>query len=797
MFTDLRYVFRSLAKSPGFTSATILILALGIGGVTAMFSTLYAVMLQPLPYPEPAQLVLGRATYSGEINGIASGPDYLDYRDQSQSFASFDAFYGSMFEASVTGQREAQRANCLLVSPSLFSSLGVNLELGRPFARTDGEASSPAVVIVSHSFWQKQLDADPGAIGRSLVIGGAPTTIIGVAPASFRFIHDAEVWLPQRPQNLGPRRFNNWLMLGRLKPGVTLAEAQSEVDVISARLERAYPDTNTHKALLLTPLQSAFTEQYRPTFGLLCGGAAAVLLIACTNAAGLLLARATGRYGELAVRAALGASNWRVMRLLLVEALALAGLGGLVGLWGAVWLQAALLHWFEIEAVLQHQVGLSWPVLLFAIGLSLVVGLAFGLLPAWRARRPDLVHDLKAGGRANTRSGSRLRAGLVVTQVALSFMLLVVVGLLTRSLDSLQKSDPGFNARNLLTVEVPLPLRDYPEPKRTAFFAELLENIRALPGVTSAAAISQLPLRNPWNNVAIRAADAADGSPASDPTGNQRVVLPGYFETMGIRLLAGRDIGTGDTRGSGRVVVISEILARQLFGDRGPVGRLVVIDGAEQTPWEVVGVVADVKSDYLRQDRGERGSFYRPHAQQALPTMRFAIRTAGAPQALVPSLRALLAKMDSRVPLSGPRTMEQVMANTAQPEKVQSATLGLFSALALVLAAVGLYGLLAYTVAQRRRDIGIRLALGATAQRIVRNILQQAGWLVLVGTALGAGGAIAVAQVIRAGLFGISPVDPVAFLGSGGLLLAVAALAAWLPARRAAQVNPVEALRAE
>jgi predicted permease len=794
---DGRYGARALRKSPGFSAATITILALGIGGVTAMFSTLYTVMIRPLPYPEPDRLVLGRATFGGNINPWVSGADYADYRDQSQSFSALEAFFCVTREVTVTTGQAAERASSLIVGPGLFSTLGVNLLLGRSFTVEDGRDAAPPVAIVSHAFWQKHFAAQTDLAGRSLLVDGESYDIVGVAPPDFHFIHEADLYIPLHPMNLGPRRYHNWFLLGRLKPGVTLAAAQSDVDVISAQLSRAYPDTDADLALLLTPLQRAFTEQYDSGFGLLCAGAAAILLIACANAAGLLLARGVGRHGELAVRTALGASQGRIVRMLLAEALVLAGIAGVAGALLAVYLQQGLLHLMPIETLLLRGAGLSLPVLGFVLAITVLAGLGFGLLPAWRARRVDLARDLRSSGRGFLRHGVGLRRGLVIGQMAVSFVLLVVAGLLIRSLASLYRADLGFNPRNLLTVEVPLPPRDFPDRKRTDFFASLLANVKALPGVVSAAAVSQLPLRNPHNNIDIYAAAAPPPSPKDNISGYQRMVLPGYFRTMGIPLVAGRDILATDSAGSRRVVVISQRLAGNLFPHRDPLGQLVAIDRGNDAPWEVVGVVGDVKQSSLSEDSDSFGSFYRAHAQQPWPTMRLAIRTVGDPRGVVPSLRTVLQRMDPQIPLSGPRTMEEVMANTTVSEKAQTLYLATFSLLALTLATVGIFGLLMYIVTHRQHEIGIRMAVGATGRMVAWSVLREATALTFAGVLVGGIGALGVTRLLRANLYGVGPGDPIALATAAVALLTAAALAAWLPARRAARVDPMVALRAE
>lgn len=796
MLRDFRFAARALLKAPGFTGTTVLILTLGIGGVTAMFSTLYAVMIRPLPYPNAERLVLGRATYGGKVNPTVAGPDFEDYRNQSRSFSALGAFMPQPYEVSVTHGQNTERVAALRVTSGVLEALGVRMSLGRPFANGEGDNGNAPVAIVSHGYWRRYLESKDDLQGVTIRVDGVARSVAGVMPEDFHFIQEADIWLPRSGPDLGPRRYNNWLLVGRLIPGVSLAQAQSEIDVIAARLEQAYPETNTSKALLLTPLQGGFTERYRAGFVILSAGAAAVLLIACANAAGLLLARGAGRQGELALRAALGASQGQIMRLLLAEAVVLSAAAAVLGMLLAIGVQTILMRLFSLEAIFVRDLGISWPILAFVLFAAVLTAIGFGLLPAWRARRPDLVQSLKSVGKGSTQR-DRLRGGLVAAQVGISFVLLVVAGLLARSLASLYDTDPGFDVRNLLTVEVPLPPRNYNGQRRTQFFESLLEDIRAMPGVRAAGAISQLPLRNPSNDISVYDASRPPAKPSDRENGYQRTALPGYFQAMGIPLLAGRDLRSSDGPSANRVVVVSRALADKLFPGLDPLGRRIVVDGAAQQPWEVVGVVGDVKASDLFEEPSSRGAFYRPHAQMADSTMRLAIRTDIAPPALVGPLRLLLQKKDARVPLSGARTMEQIMENATVSQKAQMVFLVTFSALAVALAAVGIYGLFAYRVRQQQREIGIRIALGADPKRVAWRVFRQAATLVLIGAVGGVFSALGLSQMLRASLYGIGPHDPIVYVSSAAVLVLIAGLAAWLPANRATRVNPVDALRAE
>ncbi|UCC71010.1 MAG: ABC transporter permease [Gemmatimonadota bacterium] len=797
---DVRFAFRSLAKQQGFVMAALLTLGLGIGANVAMFSVVNLALFQALPFPDSDRLVLGRTLWpGGSIGWTVSAPDYYDVRDEASSFASLAAItpFGNQF--TVTGGGEPERITGAWISPGFFHALGVLPQLGREFLAEEGEPGGERVVMLSHEFWQRRFGGDPGVIGSAVVVDGTPQTIVGVGPSDFEFVVDADAWAPMvRGEAYSTaRQFHNWLVVGRLRSNVTLAAARAEVDLIMRRLADTYPESNRDKGLVLAGMQEAFVENFRPTLLMLMGAIALVLLIACGNVASLMLARGAARRTEMAMRSALGAGGGRLVRQLLTESAVLGLAAGTLGTVIAVSLQRSLVASTPLTRLGLDAAGLQAEVLVFALALSLATVLLFGLAPALSAARVDPAEDLKAGARSVVAGGTRFRNGLVIVQVALSIILLVGAGLLLRSFVLLRGVDPGFESENVLTAEIGLPRAQYETGEsRLQFFDELAERVRAIPGVRNVGLISRLPIRDPGNNVAVwdpanPPADASEWRLAF-----QRIVMPGYFEALGIPIREGRDVQATDVPGGPPVVVISETMARTLFPDRNPLGRQVAIDtGGEPALLGVVGVVGDVQASSLDSDISM--VMYFAYPQRAARSMRIAVRTAAAPGSVVRPLRSILRELDPDIPLAGVATMEEVLSRSVSFTRTVMSALGLFAGFALFLAALGLYGVLAYYVAQRNREIGIRMALGATGRDVFGMVLSRGFALVGLGLVIGIGGAIGAARLIQTLLFEVEATDPATFVSICLFFALVALVACLIPAWRAWRVDPVVAFRSE
>jgi len=654
--------------------------------------------------------------------------------------------------------------------------------------------------MISHHYWQRRFGGAPDAVGASLTVNGQPCTIVGVMPAGFRFLNDVDAWFPMRRDGpyAGARRWHNWLIVGRLKPGVTLAQAREQVDVISTRLEEQYPDSNRNKALQLDPLQAAIVEGQRPRLLTLMGAVGLLLLIACGNVAGLLLARGNARRTELAVRAALGASRGRVAAQLVTESFVLALAGGVLGIALAYGLAGALPLALGLDELGITRVGFGGPVLLFAVGVSLATGVLFGLLPALQASATRPARDLTMGRSSEAAGSARVRNVVVAAQVAVSVILLVGAGLFIRSVARLLAIDPGFTVDRLLTAEVNLPSAQYQDPdERVRFFDELLEEIRALPGVRTAGMVSMLPIRNPANNIYVWREGPRPEQGDESNIAFTRIALPGYFEAIGIPLILGRSIERTDTGERSPVLVVNETMARGLFPDESPLGRRVAVDmgGDEPVVFEVVGVVGDARLNFI--GGTPRQAMYHSYYQYPTTTMRMAIRTEAAPESVVNSLRQLVWRRDPNLPVEALVSMDALIRDQVWPFRITATIVSLFSAVALLLAAIGLYGVLAYYVSQRRREIGVRLALGAQPAHVVRLVLGRGLWLVAAGIVAGAAGAVAGGRLLQQQLFEIQATDPGTYVAAASLLAAVALIACLVPAWRATRVDPVVALRVE
>ncbi|MFC1790987.1 ABC transporter permease [Gemmatimonadota bacterium] len=798
---DVRFALRALRRTPGFTAVALLTLALGIGATTAMFSVLNTAMRRSLPFPEADRLVLGRATFTGEVNPWVAFPDYQDYRDQAASLESLATIGGGSGLVTITGADEPEQARITYVTRNFFETLGSPPVLGRTFTIEELPGEGGGEVVISHSFWQSWFGGDPEVLGRALTINGSSATVMGVLPPGFRFLYDVDLWVPPWPGNSDPitRRYHNWLLVGRLAPDVSIGAAQSEVDVISTQLEAAYPDSNRDKALQLDDLHGALVEGFRQSLFVLVGAIVLVLLIACGNVASLLMARGSTRTSELAVRAALGAGRVRLTRQLLVECVILALAAGGTGVLLAVWLQDLILGFISMDTLGIGEEGLSSTMLGIALVLSLGTVFLFGVFPSFAATRANPAEDLKEGSRGSTSGGGiRYRSGLVVLQVALSLVLLVGSGLLIRSFARLRGVDPGFRVENLLTATVSLPADDYQDgEQRIQFFRSLREQIAALPGVEAVGLSSHLPILQTAGNVAIWNPERPPETNNDAPWADRRIVLPGYFETMEIPLVEGRVLEEGDVEGSPPVIVLNRTTAESIFPEESPLGRQVAVDVGQEEPgfFQVVGVVEDHQLSSLA--GGPRPAMFFPYAQQPWSAMRLAVGAAADPGALIRPIQVRIWELDRDIVLSNAQTMEDVIANSVAGSRSVTTVLGMFAAVALALAALGLYGVLAFFVTQRMQEIGIRVALGASSGNVIRLIITRGMILVGVGSVLGIAGAIGATRLVEGMLFQISATDPSTYVGVTGVFLVVALGACLLPAWRALRVDPVEAFRAE
>jgi predicted permease len=798
---DSRVAFRSFPKQPAFLLAVLLTLGLGIGGNVAMFGVMERSLFQALPYPDSDDLVLGRVTWEGRVGFTVSGPDFFDYREEIGAFENLAALTPYPVSATIAGGGDPERVQAPLASVGFFETFGVSPAVGRYFAPDEGEPGGPAVAVLSHGYWQRRYGGDPSIVGNSISLDGVPTTVVGVAPAGFRFLMEADLWRPiQRGVRwASARQFHNFVLVGRLSDGATLPVAQAEVDALSQRLEEAYPDTNRDKGMNVTPLREALSEQYLPTLRILMAAVVVLLLIACANVAGLLLARGSARRSEIAVRSVMGAGKGRLARQLLTENVYLALGAGVLGVLLAMWAQRGILAFVPMDRLGDIQAGLSLRTLAFALGLSGVTVMLFGVLPSMRLARMDPGEDLKAGGRGRSGDGSaRFRAGLVVAQVAMTTVLLAVSGLLFRSFQELLQVETGFDTDQLILAEVQIPRGTYGTiDEASVFFSQLSERVNAIPGVTSVAMSSHIPIQHGGGNVRISRPEDFGSGGVFGRLAYLRRVLPGYFEGLGIPILQGRDFDASDDADAALVVIISERLAEDLFGTDNPLGRTVAIDQGSDEPTllEVTGVVGDVVVSSL--DDGIDFAMYYPYAQAAAGRMGLGIRAQGDVAGVVQGLRDALRALDPNVPLDDVTTMDEAISASVSDERTIALVFTMFAAVALLLAGVGLYGVLAYQVSRRFHEIGVRMALGASVTSVTRGIIGGGLRLVLFGLLLGIPGSYVAGSLVQGVLFGVEPSDPATFVGVAGFLSAVAVLACLLPARRAARVNPVEAFRSE
>jgi putative ABC transport system permease protein len=804
LLQDLKYGVRMLMKHPGFTAVAVIALALGIGANTAIFSVVNAVLLRPLPFTEPDSLMVvyeSRMDRGGQ-RGSVSYPNFADWRAQNTVFEHMSTFHDSDFV--LTGEGEPVRLHTAVVNADLLPLLGVAPIIGRPFVpEEDKPGNSGRVVLLSHRLWQQRFSGDQNVLGKSLVLNGKDYDVVGVMPEGFHFPVDAEtidLWTTVAVDSgmFGQRGAHYMHVIARLKPGITQAQATAEMEGIAANLERQYPDENSHRGVTVVPALESLVGDVRPALLILLGAVGMVLLIACVNVANLLLARATTRHREMAIRAALGASRLRVVRQLLTESVLLALAGGALGLLIALWGTDLLVSLTRDDLPRAGQIGLDVRVLGFTLLVSLLTGIVFGIVPAIQSSRTDLTESLKEGGRGSTEGGrNRLRGALVVGEVAIAIVLLAGAGLLIQSLRRLERVDPGFNPRNVLTFSLGLPEVRYKPEQQIQFYQLLKARLESLPGVKSASAVMPLPLGGDRMRVTFE----TEGRPIAKgelPATEIRTIGLDYFKTMGIPLIKGRDFTERDVQKAPAVIIVNEAFAKQFFPGEEVIGKHIqpgISDDDDETPMrEIVGLVGNVKHQKLNAEPDPEA--YEPHAQLTFD-MTMLVRTETDPNSIVKAAQNEVKALDKDLPAYGIKTLDEYLSASVARPRFNALLLGVFASLALILTAVGLYGVMNYSVTQRTHEIGIRVALGARQQDVLKMVVRQG--MILTGIGIGAGliGAYFLTRLLETMLFGVGSTDPATFVAISIILAGVALGACFVPARRATKVDPMIALRYE
>jgi len=801
LWQDFRYGVRTLAKQPGFTAVAVLTLALGIGANSTIFSFANGVMLRPLPYEQPERLVvLDEAAPLRGIDSLGvSFPNFLDWRAGNRVFEDIAAYGTGTF--TLIGGGEPEQLRGARVSAGLFEIIGVAPVSGRTIRAEEDRPGNETVVILGHGLWQSRFGANPAIVGQTISLNNRPHTVVGVMPPGFRFPEVADLWLPLALDTQRWTRTDHGLgAIARLKPGVTLEQAQAEMVAVARRIEELNPVTNEGLSVSVSDLRAGLVGDYRQSLLILLGVVGCVLLIACVNVANLLLARASARRKEMSIRAALGAGRWRIFRQLITESLVLSALGGALGLVLAVWGLDLLLAAVPVEFPFWMKFNLDGRVLAFTVGVSLLTGVVFGVAPAWQASKVDLNETLKEGGRSAAAGAGRgrLRSLLVVVEVALSLVLLVGAGLMMRSFLRLQQVDVGIDPTNVLTMSVSLPQAKYAEPEKlSAFYQQLLERARHLPGVQAAGAVSNLPLSGSRWGRSLTVEGRPVLSVGEAPSINHAVITPGYFRAMGVRLLAGRDLNEADAKDAPKVTVVDERMAREYWPGESALGKRIRFGPPENNePWHtVVGVVGEVRHE--RVDAATRMTVYVPHQQIAVRQMTLAVRAAADPAGLAAAVRQQVRELDPDQPVTAVRTMEEVISSAVWQPRLHALLFGVFAAVALILASVGIYGVMSYAVTQRTHELGIRMALGAQKGDVLRLVAREGMALALAGIGLGLLGAFALTRFMSSLLYGVSATDPSTYAAIVVLLAGVSLLACYVPALRATRVDPMIALRHE
>ena len=800
LLQDIRYAIRGLIKRPGFVFVAVATLAFGIGANTAIFSVVDAVVLRPLSFPEPERIVVVDGTNPGlgiADGGSSSVPDFADWRNQSSSFEQIAGFFAG--GTVLVTNDEPERVRGTSVTEDFFSLFRTAPFKGRLIQADDFKEGNNSVAIVSYALWQRRFGASDTVIGSKIQVSNSSITIVGVMPREFDYPTQTEIWFPLPLDPAKEKRFNRFLnVVGRLKPGVDIAQARSEMTVINERLAQSYPETNRGWNVKLTKLQDRLVGNLRASLLILLGAVTLVLLIACANVANLQLARATYRQREIAVRTALGASRFRIIRQLLTESVLLSIVSGAVGLALSVWLTRLLISISPPNSPRFEEIGMNTKVFGFAFAVAFVTGVVFGLVPAIQTSKIDLNETLKESGRSGSHARrNRIGSVLMVSEIALSFMLLVGAGLLIKSFIRLREVNPGFNPSNMLTMRVSLPAGKYQQGEpRVQVYGQVLERISNLPGVASAAAVLSLPLRADTFNLGrgyLREGDPATSEAARNA--NFLTVTPAYFDTMQIPLKAGRGFTEQDTNDAPKVVIVNETMARQLWPGESPVGRKIWVWYDEKFPREIVGVVGDTRASL---DTEAESQMYVPFAQDAgWGSLSLVVRTKGEPTALAGAVRNAVKAVDKGLVIYNGKTLDDVVAVAAAPRRAPMLLLSSFAGVAMLLAMLGIYGVTAYYVTQRTREIGVRIALGAQMKDVLKLVLTRGVIFAFVGIGIGVAGALGLTRYLTTLLFGVHPIDLMTFVLVAAILIVVALLACVIPARKAAKVDPLVALRYE
>ncbi len=802
---DLRLAFRNLWRRPAFSAIAIVTLALGIGANAAVFTVSNAILLSPLPYTRPNDVVILTEETPQFPSVSVTIYNYEDWRERAKSFSAMAAFRPT--NMTVLGAGDPERVPAKMITATLLPLLGVTIENGRNFGAADDRAGAEGVVILSDPFAQRRF-AGQNAVGQILQLDNRPFTVVGVMPRNFELFQPADVYVPFGPWAATLPEDRGWhpgiFPIARLKEGVTLEQARTEMDAISAQLEAEYPESNKNVRVLVYPAQEQLVKNIRPAILLLTGAVILVLLIACANVANLLLARAVDRQKEIAVRIALGAGRLRIVRQLIIESIVLSCVGAAAGLLVTGWVVSFLASSAVAALPRMHNVAIEWRVILFAFALAVVTGLIFGLVPALHATRIPIrasLNEESRGGAGSARQ-RKLHASLVVVEIGLALVLLVGAGLLLRSFAKMTNVPPGFNADNLLIVNLPLsPQRYQDDVSRTSVVEHIVSRISVLPGVKSAAMTTMLPMAGAGAMIHFNRAAYPPKGPDDYVLAGYRAVTPGYLEMLGVPLLRGRLITERDRNAAPRVVVINESMARQYFPDRDALGQRIQIGTEPSTEFptmEIVGIVGDMKQSF---EAGSNAEMFVPYGQHPDPILAnmylntaLVVRTSGSPLDLTNSVRAAILEIDSSQPLVNVRTMEAAMAGTVAQPRFQMILLLVFASIAVALAAIGVYGIMAYTVSQRTPEIGVRMAVGASPNRVVAMVVWQGARLAVMGVLLGLIAAALAAGAMQTLLFDVKGIDPLTFAAAPVFLSVAALLASYIPARRAARISPLAAL---